>query len=429
MHVSLRAGMNEDDIERLFGDIYVALGYTKVAKDILGKRGGKSGIPDVRLLNSDESIQVIVELKKPSENLADHENQLFRYVRDLKARYGLLSNGADVWLYRRNGLALEPITKTTSAALGEDASVIQNFAKETLEPTDFAQVRVRLLEAQQEGLVLTDVSGLPAEQFLTAFALLPESPFGELVESTQALLLELLPSSDFVGGAYEFWQKTYARELSSKDAPRAWTKFPLDTTKEGLQHFSFALETAYLLSARLILAKAIQDHDKDRRISAKPIAERFLSDLESHADDRSGRLAETAYLSATENLFNRYATSLFTSVYAQDLFDWWRDFGDASAQAQRRFGLAVSRTVLSLLRFDFSELEGDLLGELYQSYFDPETRKALGEFYTPPNAGRDPVETLDGITKEFRLVAFDVNPFAVLIARISAARHTKTLFF
>ncbi len=217
MHVSLRAGMNEDDIERLFGDIYVALGYTKVAKDILGKRGGKSGIPDVRLLNSDESIQVIVELKKPSENLADHENQLFRYVRDLKARYGLLSNGADVWLYRRNGLALEPITKTTSAALGEDASAIREFVKETLEPTDFAQVRVRLLEAQQEGLVLTDVSGLPAEQFLTAFALLPESPFGELVESTQALLLELLPGSDFVGGAYEFWQKTYARELSSKE--------------------------------------------------------------------------------------------------------------------------------------------------------------------------------------------------------------------
>ena len=40
--------------------------------------------------------------------------------------------------------------------------------------------------------------------------------------------------------------------------------------------------------------------------------------------------------------------------------------------------------MLSLVRFDFSQLEGDLLGELYQSYFDPETRKALGEFYTPP---------------------------------------------
>jgi type I restriction-modification system DNA methylase subunit len=29
-------------------------------------------------------------------------------------------------------------------------------------------------------------------------------------------------------------------------------------------------------------------------------------------------------------------------------------------------------------------LRGDILGNLYQSYFDPETRLALGEFYTPP---------------------------------------------
>ena len=469
MHVSLREGMNEDDIEHLFNPVYYELGYLNRGKDILGKRGSKSGIPDVRLLNSDESIQVIVELKKPSEDLRDHEKQLDRYVSDLKARYGLLSNGVDVWLYKRNGLALEPPVKTTSAALGEDALDLAPFAKETLEPTDFKQVRARLEEARREGLVLTDIGSLPAEQFLGAFALVPESPFGELVESTQALLLELLGSSEFVGGAYEFWQKTYARELSSKDAPRAWTKFPLDTTKEGLQRFSFALETAYLLTARLILAKAIQDHDREGRISTKHIADRFLSDLDTQADDRSGRLGPTAYLTATQTLFNRYATSLFTSVYAQDLFDWWRDFASASDAAQNTFALAVSRTILSLLRFDFSQLEGDLLGELYQNYFDPETRKALGEFYTPPevvefildevgysgdastrlldpatgsgtfliaalrrylraNAERDPVAVLDGITKEFRLVAFDVNPFAVLIAQINAAALLVPLY-
>lgn len=214
LHTALREGMNEDDIEHLFQPVYVELGYLNRGRDILGKRGSKSGIPDVRLLNSDESIQVIVELKKPSENLNNHEPQLFRYMHDLKARYGLLSNGADVWLYKRNGLALEPPLKTTSAALAQDASALTPLAKETLEPTDFAQVRVRLLEARQEGLILTDISSLPAEQFLSAFALEPESPFGELLRGTQTLLLELIGSSDFVGGAYEFWGKTYARELS-----------------------------------------------------------------------------------------------------------------------------------------------------------------------------------------------------------------------
>ncbi len=68
-------------------------------------------------------------------------------MRDLQARYGLSSNGADVWLYKRNGQALEPPLKTTASALAEDASALTPLAKETLEPTDFAQVRVRLEEA------------------------------------------------------------------------------------------------------------------------------------------------------------------------------------------------------------------------------------------------------------------------------------------
>jgi hypothetical protein len=62
----VKDGFNEDDIERLFQNVYLELGYKTVGRDILGKRKSKkSGIPDVRLLNSDDSIQVIVELKKP----------------------------------------------------------------------------------------------------------------------------------------------------------------------------------------------------------------------------------------------------------------------------------------------------------------------------------------------------------------------------
>ena len=39
--------------------------------------------------------------------------------------------------------------------------------------------------------------------------------------------------------------------------------------------------------------------------------------------------------------------------------------------------------VFAVFGFDFASLEGDVLGELYQDYFDRETRLALGEFYTP----------------------------------------------
>jgi hypothetical protein len=48
-----------------------------------------------------------------------------------------------------------------------------------------------------------------------------------------------------------------------------------------------------------------------------------------------------------------------------------------------RFGEALAEIILTLYKFDFSEIVGDPLGTLYQHYFDKETRKALGEFYTP----------------------------------------------
>jgi N-6 DNA Methylase/Type I restriction enzyme R protein N terminus (HSDR_N)/Eco57I restriction-modification methylase len=458
---------NEDDIERLFQNVYIELGYKTVGRDILGKRKSKkSGIPDVRLLNSDDSIQVIVELKKPSENLSDHENQLFAYMRDLKAPFGLLSNGRALWLYEREGLNVRPISKHAAQDLVADPKPLESFRKQHLEPTDFNQVKTRFEDAKREGLVLTDIESVQAEQFLNTFDLTQGSPFGELVTNTQTLLGELLDSSDFVSGAYDFWKKTYARDPGD-DIPKVWKDFLTTTGREDVYRFMFALETAYLLTARLILAKAIQDHDREDRISTDHIADGFLKHLDTRKSGRGGKLPETAYLEATQTLFNDYAKTLFTSIYAQDLFDWWRDYGKSSEATRNTFGLALARLVLSLIRFDFKELQGDLLGELYQSYFDPETRKALGEFYTPPevvdfildevgyegegrlldpatgsgtfliralrrylqaNEGKDPIETLNGLTRDFNLVAFDVNPFAVLMAQVNVAAHLVPLY-
>lgn len=118
MHAALtnpnaRGNFNEDDIERLFQPVYLALGYANIGQDILGKRKGASGIPDVLLTNSDESIQVVVELKKPAEDLANHTEQLRRYMLELNAPFGILSNGTHLWLYQRSGQAVDRIQALT----------------------------------------------------------------------------------------------------------------------------------------------------------------------------------------------------------------------------------------------------------------------------------------------------------------------------
>lgn len=466
---NVRAPMNEDDVERLFQPVYEALDYRVVGKEILGKRPGRSGIPDVRLVNEDGSIQCVVELKRPAEDLADHVSQLTGYLDDLKAPYGLLSNGSDVWVFQRQRQSISRILATTAAALAEQPEAVLQLSKQSVDLLELAQIRERLESAVEEGLELTDIAGLPAEHFFQTFRLFPDSAIGALVAASKCLLTELLERSSFVSGAYEFWSKTYARELSKDDVPTSWKPFLQDSSERDVSLLSYALETAYLLTARLMLAKVIQDHDRAGRLTNRHLAARFLVHLEHEANDRDSSVPPTAYLTATIELFNRYATSLFTSLYAQDVFDWWRDFRLAPDEVQRSFSLAVARTVVSLVRFNFKDLEGDLLGELYQHYFDPETRKALGEFYTPPeivryildevgydgqsnsrlldpatgsgtflvealkryleaNAHRDPVETLNDITREFALVAFDVNPFAVLMAQVNAAAILVPLY-
>ena len=51
--------------------------------DIRGKRASESGIPDVVLIDPDGSFNAVIELKNPNEDLADHENQILDYLREL----------------------------------------------------------------------------------------------------------------------------------------------------------------------------------------------------------------------------------------------------------------------------------------------------------------------------------------------------------
>lgn len=465
LHDAVSDRLSEDEVERLFEPVYGALGYRATGVDIRYKRRGRSGVPDALLLNSDSSIQVVVELKNPREDLAVHEGQLQQYVRQLRAPYGLLSNGREVWLYERTG---EVVRRASAFTLGQDTNVdaFGPFAKREINLGSFQDVQQLLMRSLEEGLPLVELGDLPSDEFLRAFRLdEPHGAFTKFVSATQRLLIELLETGaedSFVAGAYDFWSKVYARDLSRSDAPQVWRPLLLGNRGRDVSHFMFSLETAYVVAARLILAKVIQDHDTGRHLTHEHLANRFMDHLRSQRNPRTDALSVTAYPEATRDLFNAYSTALFTSIYGQDLFDWWRDFGGAQHATQHAFSQALGALTLTVVRFDFSNLRGDLLGELYQGYFDADTRKALGEFYTPPevvdfildsvgyegdgrlldpatgsgtflihalrryldkNAGRSEADLLRGIAEEFRIVGFDVNPFAVMMAQINFAAH------
>ncbi|UIP00300.1 N-6 DNA methylase [Halobaculum sp. CBA1158] len=204
----------------------------------------------------------------------------------------------------------------------------------------------------------------------------------------------------FVKGAYDFWEATYASEPD--EVPDSWE--PFIGGNQSLRDFMFCLESGHALLARLLLAKATEDHDFFAGTGYGGMDDYFRG-LQGFGD----MINLDAFPVAADNLIDDMQDKLVEGLFQDDIFVWWTDgyaeqlsrgheSGPNQFQAvaresggveriseatRDRFSRAVAEVFFNVLRFDFGDVQGDLLGDLYQRYFDPETRKALGEFYTP----------------------------------------------
>ena len=160
---------------------------------------------------------------------------------------------------------------------------------------------------------------------------------------------------------------------------------------ENLFKFMFCLESAYSLFTRLILAKACEDY-KLPDIDFSGFIKNQIRNISFRGD-----ISLLAWAITTRDLIKSMKQKLVKSVFEGDIFYWWEDsYKELSAgdsflyspyhryeKQKAYFSEALADIILTLYKFDFSEIVGDPLGTLYQRYFDKETRKALGEFYTP----------------------------------------------
>lgn len=98
--------MSEKDVENAFlnEEFYTNLGYAGAGHDLRSEWSlPDNRRPDYVTLDSNESITAVYEFKTTGRDLAPHEDQLFHYMDELKAGYGVLTNGGEVRLYRRAG--------------------------------------------------------------------------------------------------------------------------------------------------------------------------------------------------------------------------------------------------------------------------------------------------------------------------------------
>ena len=395
--------MSERDVENLFLEtgFYQALGYEGTGVDIRSEFTlPDDRRPDYITLDTNEDVIAVYEFKTSGRSLPEHEHQLFGYMEDLRADYGVLTNGEELRLYQRGENQPTSTVSTVSITEQQARELAQTLEKREIDLSnsdDLQRFRENL-----DPIPLDDQAALGQEHFFDTFRLEEGSPFADLVTGMMDLLHELRDEQEakFVIGAYDFWEATYADEPD--EIPSSWESFV--DGKQSLRDFMFCLESGHALLSRLLLAKATEDHGFFEGTGYNGIDD-YFRELRGFGDT----INLDAFPVAASNLIEDMQEKLVEGLFQDDIFIWWKDgyteqlsrghetrqnqfrevaegtgsIERVSEQTRDRLSRAVAEVFANILRFDFTNVQGDLLGDLYQRYFDPETRKALGEFYTP----------------------------------------------
>ena len=459
------SALTEAEVEKIYQErgIFSNLGYEGFGIDIFAQRGKSKKRFDLALLGFGGRVRSVIEFKRADvAQIHTFRDELYeKYVKPHLALSGVLTNGVELILYvRSDGHFVEQLNFKLLETTEQQAKQLEGWLQKKKVYLDSLDSVLELLRYhRQNPLLLSGTESEPARIFFQVFRLGPESAFGRLVSTLKEMLPKAALASRFTRGSYEFWLKTYARELSFKDIPTTWRDFLAGKTATEISQFSFALETGYTIVSRFLLAKAADDRGFP--------GVRFLPRIQESLNELSvrGRLKPEDYLEIVGRSFKRASEALFGSIFLQDIFDWW--FESPKADSRSLF-LALGEAMLAVTQFNFFELSGDLLGELYQLYFDRDTRKALGEFYTPheviefildecgyrgqrdrlldPACGSGSFlsaalgrylraqksssakKTLSDLTEGLRIVGFDINPFAVLMAQVNYAALILPLY-
>jgi type I restriction-modification system DNA methylase subunit len=460
--------MSEDELYGVLirAGFFEELGYGKFGVDVKPQYvvPGERKKADYVCRDEYQNVIFVLEAKKPrEERLEDALEQLWeRYVLPLKAFYGVLTNGKRFIVYKRAGISPEPLLDFDLKSASEaDCNQLHRILKK---PEYDLTLHSKVQEYFEKVEKLSLKTELAKENFFETFKLNPESIFGKLVADLMKLFDWVYPRSKFLKGAYGFWRRSFARQ--PERIPDSWKPFLMGDG--DVFKFMFCLESAHALLARLILAKACED----LRFPGIGISIFVVQKIHQFR----GQIPLVGYPIVLLKLLKEMKDQLVYSIFEEDIFSWWSDaFVSLSEKSSGEllqekvdeeledFSKTIARLLFILYKYDFSEVAGDPLGDLYQQYFDKETRKALGEFYTPVEvvnyildaveykyvrhkrlldpacgSGTFLVEALKRYLKEMkpvakekgwafvlrelcnspRIVGFDIHPFACLIAQV-----------
>lgn len=143
----------------------------------------------------------------------------------------------------------------------------------------------------------------------------------------------------------------------------------------------FAIETANLVLARILLIRFFEDH----RFFGE---HRYLCNGGVAAFQRLREVFEAGYTRLLKMAYEK-AQTLYAAAFDETELDWVFDAHDA------QLSNAIEWAMYQLSRYDFTTVKGDILTGVYDRFLDREQRKRFGEYYTPPSIARYIVDRLE----------------------------------
>jgi len=128
----------------------------------------------------------------------------------------------------------------------------------------------------------------------------------------------------------------------------------------------FCKETIYVMLNKLLFIRICED----KELLLKNISNGGIEVLRKHFAD-----TEDAYKEIL-NVAYRNAKKFYTHFYEPGILDWYME-GDSELNE------ILNKVLWILNQFDFTHVDRDILGNLYEKYLPGNERKRLGEFYTP----------------------------------------------
>ena len=334
--------------------------------------------------DSDPPFPVIVcETKRPSHDLElDDSEQLETYMNGVgSAQYGILTNGHDFRLYKY-------------VSDENQISSIDGFEVDSIATTEFENLSSEQRDALSELECLHHnryVDYDDVEYFRETYQEVPvqyqpgtdDEGYDLFLEAVKDSLNEL---SEVLKDFFEDYRgredDSYPKQFLDSTFPD-WKEWREYTGKSENAKEAFCRETAYIILNRAMFARIAEDKEivGHTRLSSRGMAD------ELELDD------ERPYLEALMDTYDRIDDH-YPDLYELGIFDWWwvsKDKRGQFSKVERRSQGDLEddldyalRTVLKRLnRFNFSYVNRDILGHVYEDYLPKQERKELGEYYTP----------------------------------------------